>query len=107
MEIKYQEGELVLEISESKYLKFSDETEYKKIFEILTDPSKKKEIEEMIINEPKNEDIRIQILKEYQEKVKKIEMTDFTLWFGYNYSISGYINSPYLQKKRWSHEQET
>lgn len=79
MEIKYQEGELVLEISESKYLKFSDETEYKKIFEILTDPSKKKEIEEMIISEPQNEDIRIQILKEYQGKVKKIEMTDFTL----------------------------
>ena len=38
MEIKYQEGELVLEISESKYLKFSDETEYKKIFEIEEDP---------------------------------------------------------------------
>ena len=88
MEIKYQEGELVLEISESKYLKFSDETEYKKIFEILTDPSKKKEIEEMIINEPKNEDIRIQILKEYQEKVKKIEMTDLIVWFDYNYSIT-------------------
>ena len=107
MEIKYQEGELVLEISESKYLKFSDEIEYKKIFEILTDPSKKKEIEEMIINEPKNEDIRIQILKEYQEKVKKIEMTDFILWFNYNYSISGYVNSPPSPKKRWSHEQET
>ena len=79
MKIKYKEEELVLETSESEYLKFSDEIEYKKIFEILTDPSKKKEIEEMIISEPQNEDIRIQILKEYQGKVKKIEMTDFTL----------------------------
>ena len=41
MKIKYKEEELVLETSESEYLKFSDEIEYKKIFEILTDPSKK------------------------------------------------------------------
>ena len=34
MKIKYKEEELVLETSESEYLKFSDEIEYKKIFEI-------------------------------------------------------------------------